>query len=59
LVERPVERPFVLVLNARLTRRETLRDAAGMSDRWLTYVEAGKLLGMSAEAARQRARRLR
>jgi hypothetical protein len=30
-----------------------------MAEQWLTYQQAGDLLGMSAEAARQRARRLK
>jgi hypothetical protein len=30
-----------------------------MAERWLTYQEAGEVLGMSAEAVRQRARRLK
>src|SRR3954470_7647503 len=30
-----------------------------MPDRWLTYAEAGALCGLSAEAMRKRARRLR
>ena len=29
-----------------------------MPEQWLTYQQAGELLGMSSEAARQRARRL-
>jgi hypothetical protein len=29
-----------------------------MAERWLTYQQAGDALGMTAEAARQRARRL-
>jgi hypothetical protein len=33
--------------------------ACRMAERWLTYQEAGEVLGMSAEAARQRARRLK
>jgi hypothetical protein len=31
----------------------------GMAERWLTYQQTGDLLGISAEAARQRARRLK
>lgn len=30
-----------------------------MPDRWMTYEEAGALFGLSAEAMRKRARRLR